>query len=650
MKRLKRIVSILLAMVMVLGMGITAFADGNDGSITINGSAGNGQEGTEVSVAGKTFTAYQILTAEMAGNTAEDGVIYRVPDALKGFYANYFDLPLSTNGDVLVSQASFDQDVTEKIAALNAEELQLFAEEALKAAKAANVFYKTATAGNEDKSVTIDSLPLGYYVVEDEGAARPISALALTTTVKDASVKIKASQPVIDKNINGTTDTDPETVELVKYNNTSIGDKVPYVVDTSVPDMTGYKKYYFIVNDTLSKGLTFNNDVVITMPGVTALPDVSTGDAMAVVDKVLEVGKDYTVTATAVKNAEGNETGETAIEIVFKDFIQYKNMEGAPIVITYSATVNKDAIIGIAGNPNKVTLQYSNKPNVEPDSDPDNPDKPGPDAPVGTTPESVTYTYITGLELTKVDEAGKYLTGAEFEIAGNRLNKVLISGVRFEVAADGTYYKLKDGTYTTTDPIENTVSGGDAIPGTGTEDLYESTTIKYEKVPYNTVETKAEEYKVTAIVDENGKVKFEGLGAGMYTITELKAPNGYNLLKNPITVKIECAVPETGATSTNCTWTAIYTLDELNASQLDIMSNNTIEDLKYDTPRILGAGVEIADLTFGTAVFTLDVVNQSGLLLPSTGGIGTTIFTIGGCAKMIVAAGLFFATRRKAEK
>ncbi len=218
--------------------------------------------------------------------------------------------------------------------------------------------------------------------------------------------------------------------------------------------------------------------------------------------------------------------------------------------------------------------------------------------------------------------------------------------MRFEVAADGTYYKLKDGTYTTTDPIENTVSGGDAIPGTGTEDLYESTTIKYEKVPYNTVETKAEEYKVTAIVDENGKVKFEGLGAGMYTITELKAPNGYNLLKNPITVKIECAVPETGATSTNCTWTAIYTLDELNASQLDIMSNNTIEDLKYDTPRILGAGVEIADLTFGTAVFTLDVVNQSGLLLPSTGGIGTTIFYVTGSI-LVLAAVVLLVTKKR---
>ena len=36
--------------------------------------------------------------------------------------------------------------------------------------------------------------------------------------------------------------------------------------------------------------------------------------------------------------------------------------------------------------------------------------------------------------------------------------------------------------------------------------------------------------------------------------------------------------------------------------------------------------------------------------LPGTGGIGTTIFTIGGCAIMIIAAALFFASRRKAAK
>ena len=45
-----------------------------------------------------------------------------------------------------------------------------------------------------------------------------------------------------------------------------------------------------------------------------------------------------------------------------------------------------------------------------------------------------------------------------------------------------------------------------------------------------------------------------------------------------------------------------------------------------------------------------EVQNTKITALPSTGGIGTTIFTIGGCAIMIVAAGLFFATRRKTQK
>lgn len=70
--------------------------------------------------------------------------------------------------------------------------------------------------------------------------------------------------------------------------------------------------------------------------------------------------------------------------------------------------------------------------------------------------------------------------------------------------------------------------------------------------------------------------------------------------------------------------------------------NATNADVKWDTE---GDGTK-AESRAGVASMTDTKLNT----LPSTGGIGTTIFTIGGCAIMIVAAGLFFATRRKTQK
>lgn len=102
--------------------------------------------------------------------------------------------------------------------------------------------------------------------------------------------------------------------------------------------------------------------------------------------------------------------------------------------------------------------------------------------------------------------------------------------------------------------------------------------------------------------DDNGNVVIEGLDVGEYTFTETTAPKGYSVNGTPVTVNLQI---------TN--------------------SNQAGEALA-----IYDAKGEMADTKL-TA-------------LPSTGGIGTTIFTIGGCAIMIAAAGLFFATRKKAEK
>lgn len=118
------------------------------------------------------------------------------------------------------------------------------------------------------------------------------------------------------------------------------------------------------------------------------------------------------------------------------------------------------------------------------------------------------------------------------------------------------------------------------------------------------VEKATGEYKLAAegtegasqtVVATNGTVKVEGLNEGRYHFTETKAPSGYSI----------------------------------NAEGVDA----TIEE---STEHNVSVAISINDTKLSA--------------LPSTGGIGTTIFTIGGCAIMIVAAGLFFATRRKTQK
>lgn len=696
MKHMKKFVSVLLALVMVLAMTVTAFAAEDTeptGSIKIQGSADE-VENKGVTVAGKKFTAYKILDLKMVG---DDGYVYTVPEALKDFYAERFAIPADA-GD-------FDYRVTQKIRAMqeNSDDLFAFAADALKAAKAANeaesgsILTQSVTGSEGNTFVTISDLPYGYYVVEDEGAAEPISALFLDTVDPDMIVTLKAHKPTVDKNIDGDNDTDDSTSGNVKNNNEAIGDKVPYKVTTKVPDMTGYTKYYFVLSDTLSKGLTFNDDVLITLDGTTLTRVYMKAETAEVEengethtkttvtyysDEALQEKIDYPQNAYTVTKTE-NADGTTAVEIVFLNFIQYKDQKGTDIVVTYSATLNKNAVIGTAGNENTVKLDYSNNPNKKVDGEPDNPDKPS--EPVGETPNSVTRTFVTGIELIKVDPAGNRLTGAEFTITGEKTNIVLVSEDVYTENVNGTYWKLKDGSYTTDDPAtsgmdqskyedtstkycKTTTTEEKAVvyvedvngeywqlkngsytktaPTIDTSAKYEDTNKKYSKHTtdlyigdnengtywklkdgtYTDVEPTEEnktDYASTTIkyrkvvekidargtVGEDGVLRFEGLSAGTYTIKEIKAPEGYNLLKDPIDVTITWKAPTESATT--CTWTAA------------------------------GGGATVEN-----GIVKIKVENKTGSILPTTGGIGTTIFYVLGSILLVGAAIMLIVRRR----
>lgn len=563
MKTVKRALALVLALTLLLAMSATVFAaDDTTYTITINNTT-----------TGHIYEAYQIFAGDLA---EKDG---------KTILSN-IEWGSGVNGAALLTalkaDATFDNDFNGcTTAAQVADVLATYGSDAGKTqqfAKLAGANLNATVAGistwNEPgTNYSISSLAPGYYLVKDKDDSAPSSdayTRYILQVVHNVTVNAKTDVPTVDKNIK-------EGDTIVKANDASIGDTINYEVTSKVPDMTGYTKYFFVMNDTLSKGLTYNGDIVIKVG-----------------EKTLDATNGYTLTTT------NNDDGSTTLEIVFKNFIQYTT--GNAITVTYSATLNQDANLDPSvGNPNEVKLVYSNNPNVVGTGDGRNPDKPAPGDATGETPKSETKTYVTGIKLTKVDGAdhSKMLTGAKFKIEGNGVKVVLVNKEVYEEASDGTYYMLKTGTYTETAPTDETASS------------YDSTTTKYKKVTAVTKDTVNTKVNATGYVDENGVLTFEGLGEGTYTITEIIAPEGYNLLKAPITVEIKAK-----ATFDKCEWTVTA-------------------DGKL--------------VTADKNLYAFLIENKSGAALPSTGGIGTTVFYVLG-GLLVVCAGVLLITKRRMNK
>lgn len=126
----------------------------------------------------------------------------------------------------------------------------------------------------------------------------------------------------------------------------------------------------------------------------------------------------------------------------------------------------------------------------------------------------------------------------------------------------------------------------------------------------------------TATSDDKGQIKFSQLKEGTYYLKELTAPDGYSVNTHVYTVVIDATYNNDG---TLATWSV--TIDNKTSK---FTSNSE------------GKWTSVKDNTV--------IVNTTLSALPSTGGIGTTIFTIAGCLIMVTAAGLFFASRKKANK
>lgn len=168
--------------------------------------------------------------------------------------------------------------------------------------------------------------------------------------------------------------------------------------------------------------------------------------------------------------------------------------------------------------------------------------------------------------------------------------------------------------------------------------LYEEDTDGDDEIVWAENDTK----QVSAVGDPytttaDGEIRFKGLdGDKTYYLKETAAPTGYTINDTVYKIEFEYTKPDTYA-GEEITYKVTITSNETPAK------TGTYE-VKY--------GEQVND-AYGNTIFSgtpINIQNTRLSSLPSTGGIGTTIFTIGGCAIMIIAAGLYFASRRKTAK
>lgn len=520
MKKLKKLGSVLLALAVMFVMTSTAFADGETTySLTITNTK-----------AGHTYNVYQIFTGDISGNAGSYvlSTLKYGKNYTPGTYAKGDRVP--ENDAALTALTNSATDINEWVQNFNP----------------TGEVFKTQSSSNEN--TVIDGLPAGYYLVKDSTAISGNDAATqyILQVVGNTTVKVKSDVPAVIKKVKENNKTvggignDPNMPgytlgsgysDVADYN---IGDNVEFLLVGSMPDnLAEYDKYKYYFHDTLSAGLTYNNDAVVTLKTGNTETDVTTS---------------FNITCT-----------DGSLEIKCEDVTKLTGISAdSYIVVTYSAKLNSGAEIGLDGNTNKVKLEFSNNPNK------------GGEGSTGTTPEDQVVVFTYELDVTKV-------------AYGENNTEIMLEGAEF---------KLKSGNKWAIVDSNNKVTGWADTEAGGS----------------------------TLISGSDGTFKVIGLDAGTYNLVETKAPTGYNLLDNPVVIEI------IATTSNTQSWDGI---PSHALTKLEIKVGETTTEGNTET-----------------GIVSTTVVNNAGTVLPSTGGIGTTLFyVIGGV--LVLAAIVLLVTRRR---
>ena len=500
MKYMKKFMALLAVLTLALTMAVPAFAETTTPTkytITINNGTGN-------------YAAYQIFKGDLHEKTLSN-IEWgdNVTDEGRTKFGNAAD-----KAKTITTEA----------------DAKAFAVEVAK-------YLTDPAAGTGTDSITVSGP--GYYLIKNTSVGEgEVFTDYILRVVGDVTVNPKSGKPTLDKQIRHN--------ETGLWGDNQIGDTVEFRTLTTVPIVSGYTQYKYVIHDEMSAGLTSNvrsnEDVTIKVNDETVL------------DK-----KYYTVTV------DGTNANKFTVTVdVLNAIKDGKMVEGNTLYTYYTGILNEKAKVYNDGKQdNKAYLEYSNNPH-------DN-------TTTNKTPEKVVYDWTFKMGVKKVDGAdGTPLTDAKFVLSKNGNCSLGTIG--------------DDGTPSTTTDLINLIENSDG---------------SYTVAPAG--------YNGSVVnVMTAGDITINGLDdATVYYLYETKAPAGYNRLTAAVRFEITATYSDAGNNCTSVTATV----------------NNDVQ-----------------------SSVSVNVRNNKGSTLPSTGGIGTTLFYVIGGGLMAVAAVLLVTKKRMNNK
>ena len=342
MKHITKILALALALIMVLGLATTAFA----ADIVVD----------DKDVEGAEYAAYKLLNLttslkaeenhpECGGEHTEDCYNYAYTVNEK------YRVAMQT---ALVDTDATDDEIIDAISNMDAEAIRDFADDVFAQLEGVPADYTTNTN-------TFAGVDQGYYLIVEtetgsaEGFDEDTYSLVILDTAGQDEVKIETKEelPTSQKKVKDANDTEGTVTDWQDSADHDIGDEVPFQIIFTLPsDFAEYEEYFVGIHDVQAEGLTYNNDLVVTVNG----------------NEELDLTNAFTYTEIDAENTCAKENSKCTFHIQCADIIAAATAAGITlkaddqIVFEYTSTLNENTKLGATGNPNEMTIEFSNNP------------------------------------------------------------------------------------------------------------------------------------------------------------------------------------------------------------------------------------------------------------------------------------------------